>query len=136
MIFIRCVSKGVWLVRVRNDEDRATLWHWHGGVYLITSAAETTFNSKRESKNRYGHGRTYGYGPEIYNTYIFTGTDQQSKKKIVRSDLVIWNPDCASISITVDNIEKVYSFRRQDNIVMKTGINISQEVILYIVIHV
>ena len=46
--------------------DRATLWHWHGGVSLITSAAETTFNGKRESKNRYGHGRsgrTYGYGP-------------------------------------------------------------------------
>ena len=48
--------------------DRATPWHWHGGVYLIMSAAETTFNSKRESKNRYGHGRsgrTYGYGPVI-----------------------------------------------------------------------
>ena len=30
------------------------------------SAAETTFNSKRESKNQYSHGRsgrTYGYGP-------------------------------------------------------------------------
>ena len=33
------------------------------------SAAETTFNSKRESKNRYGHGRssrTYGYGPGMH----------------------------------------------------------------------
>ena len=74
MIFIRCVAKGVWLVRVRNDEDAialhygTTLWHWHGGVYLIMNAAETTFNSKRESKNRYGHGRsgrTYGYGPAL-----------------------------------------------------------------------
>ena len=71
MILVRCVSKGVWLVRVKimKTRYRATLRHWHGGVYLTTSAAETTFNSKRESKNRYGHGRsgrTYGYGPELW----------------------------------------------------------------------